>query len=243
MECCLCKAPGKYKCPECGYRTCSADCVKNHKIVYGCTGVAKPLKFIPLKEFTDTKLQKDMNFLMDIVRVSDQSYKFVTKISRSDNRKRFNFLMNECRNRGIALKIMPKAMNRHLRNTSLYDKAEKVLIWHIEWCFLKGSEQITCETTENTENQPLGELLEKALESFRKIPAFVLHYSSEVLSPQSLFYLISKKKSQNTAKNCYKELDHSMTLKELLPDLSNLSAVVEFPTLYIIPSTYAVTTI
>ena len=85
MECCVCKLQSKYKCPECSYRTCSAECVKSHKLIFGCSGVAKPLKYIPVKDFTDSKLRKDMNFLMDIVRASDHSYKFVTKISRWKN--------------------------------------------------------------------------------------------------------------------------------------------------------------
>ena len=233
MECCICKKDSKYKCPECGFRTCSADCVKSHKIVYGCSGVSKPLKFIPLKEFSDGKMRKDMNYLMNIVRVSDQSYKLVTKLSRADNRKRFNFLANECRSRRISLKLMPKAMARHIHNTSLYDKFEKTLIWRIEWKLLTGSDAILCEISENSENLSLGQLLQTALTDFRKIPAFVLSYSAEESISSRVFWLISKTKEQAGVQELYKELDTSKTLREILPELSELTPIVEYPTLYI----------
>ena len=174
-----------------------------------------------------------MNFLMDIVRASDHSYKFVTKISRNDNRKRFILLINECRARGISLRIMPKAMARHTQNSSLFDKAGKLLLWHIEWKLMTNTEPITCNTSENSENLTIGELLNKALEDFRKIPAFVLQFTEEDISQIRVFWLLTKKKSQNSIKDIYKELNISKTLKEILPELSNINPIIEYPCLYI----------
>jgi hypothetical protein len=210
------------------------QCVKDHKELYGCTGISKPLKFIPLKEFTDSNLRKDMNFLMDIIRVSGQSYKLVTKLSRADNRKRFNFLVSECRNRGIEIKIMPKAMTRHLRNTSLYDKNEKIIVWHLEWRIRVKDSEIECETSGNIEDWCIKDLLSRALESFKKIPAFVLNFPGQNLENFKVLWLVGKEKSENEPKEVFKEINTTKSLREILPGLSNITPITEFPCFYII---------
>lgn len=233
MECCICQKPSKYKCPECSFRSCSADCVKAHKIVYGCTGIPKPLKFIPLKDFTENKLRKDMNFLMNIIHDSDKSYKMVTKLSRNDSRKRFSYLITECKNKKINLRLMPKAMKRHQQNSSLYDKSEHVIIWHIEWKFGFGSKEIVCETSGNKENVMMKDLVKEALESFRKIPVYVMDYNEVIVDELRVFYLIGKKKVRENVKCLFMEVDKGRCLDGTLPELSDMAEIVEFPTFYL----------
>ena len=236
MDCCICNSLSKYKCPQCQYRTCSLSCVKAHKLVYGCSGISKPLKYIPIEEFTDNKLKKDMNFLMEIIRETGQSYKLVSKLSRSDNRKRFNFLLNECRSRGILIKTMPKAMTRHLHNTSMYDKVQKVIFWHIEWKIYKNDE-ILCEIEENSENSSIEELLTKAFLKFKTMAGFVLKFGSEKLESFRVLWLVDKEKLNDEIVENFKEVNLAGTLKEILPSLCDGNPIIEFPTFYLATST------
>ena len=52
---------------------------------------------------------------------------------------------------------------------------------------MTNTEPITCNTSENSENLTIGELLNKALEDFRKIPAFVLQFTEEDISQIRVF--------------------------------------------------------
>lgn len=232
MECCICKLPSKYKCPECSFRTCSATCVKSHKFVYGCSGVSKPLKFIPAKDFTENNLQKDMNFLLDIARVSNQSFKLVTKLSRSDNRKRFAFLSSECRSQGIHLRLMPKAMSRHQINTSLFDKSEKVILWHIEWVLHSKSGLLKVETSGNRDDVPIAELISSAFLKLKELPLYILDHGSDSKSFY-IYFEAGKVLIQESGRSNFLELNSTNTLRELLPYLSSRSEIIEFPTFHL----------
>lgn len=234
MECCICKNPGKYKCPECSFRTCSLPCVKNHKFVYGCSGVSKPLKYIPVSNFTESNLRKDMNFLLDIARESDHSFKLVTKLSRTDNRKRFIFLINECRSAKIQLKIMPKSMSRHANNTSLFDKVEKVIIWRIEWKVIVGEKTgICCEVNGNRDDWTVGEVLRKGEKELKEVPKFVLEFGGQGVEGFEVYYVVGKILDQGEGRPVYERVDQGLRLREALIGLSSQEAVVEYPTFYI----------
>ena len=235
MECCICKQPSKYTCPECSFKTCSLSCVKNHKFIYGCSGVSKPLKFVPVNELNENHLRKDMNFLLDIARVSDQSFKTVTKLSRFDNRKRFSFLTNECRAQGILLKLMPKSMSRHLSNTSLYDKSEKSILWQIEWKLNYNTSTISCQTTNNRDDSPIAELLSVAISKFKEDPLYVLEFGDKG-GNFMVYFQTGRIKVNKSAQSQYIKLDESNTLKNLLPFLSQQAEIIEFPTLHLFES-------
>jgi hypothetical protein len=206
--------------------------VKNHKFVYGCSGVSKPLKFIPAKDFTENNLQKDMNFLLDIARVSNQSFKLVTKLSRSDNRKRFFFLTSECRSQGIHLRLMPKAMSRHQQNTSLFDKSEKVILWHIEWVLHSKSGLLRCETSGNRDDLPLSSHLLSVSSKLKEQPLYILDNGSDLKSFH-IYFETGKTLVQSSGQSNFLQLNSSNTLKELLPFLSSKAEIIEFPTFHL----------
>lgn len=60
----------KYKCPACGVKTCSIDCVKRHKRQTECTGLADQSKFIPKKTLAEDEshINRDYNFLLNVGR-------------------------------------------------------------------------------------------------------------------------------------------------------------------------------
>lgn len=60
-------ATAKYRCPGCERRTCSAPCVAEHKVRFGCTGKRARTEFVaPLRAFRDHILHRDFNLLEDV---------------------------------------------------------------------------------------------------------------------------------------------------------------------------------
>ncbi|KAH7830314.1 uncharacterized protein MONOS_6373 [Monocercomonoides exilis] len=57
------KQEWKYKCPECGVRTCCVECVKKHKEQSGCTGKRQPQQFVRLSEMNVQTMVSDLHFL------------------------------------------------------------------------------------------------------------------------------------------------------------------------------------
>ncbi|RKP06458.1 hypothetical protein THASP1DRAFT_10426, partial [Thamnocephalis sphaerospora] len=43
--------PFKYRCPRCGWRTCSLPCSRTHKQATGCSGQRDRTKYVPMKQF------------------------------------------------------------------------------------------------------------------------------------------------------------------------------------------------
>ncbi|KAL1840925.1 hypothetical protein VTJ49DRAFT_7623 [Mycothermus thermophilus] len=61
--------PPKYKCPRCGARTCSVQCVQKHKARADCNGQRNPAAYVPLNRLkTDAGIDHDYNFLASIER-------------------------------------------------------------------------------------------------------------------------------------------------------------------------------
>lgn len=56
-RCLICnKSSAKYRCPRCAARTCSVDCVKEHKTQQNCSGVRDKTAFVGIKQFNDGTL-------------------------------------------------------------------------------------------------------------------------------------------------------------------------------------------
>ncbi|KAL2265236.1 hypothetical protein VTJ83DRAFT_6336 [Remersonia thermophila] len=66
--------PPKYKCPRCGARTCSVQCVQKHKARADCNGQRNPAAYVPLNRLkTDAGIDHDYNFLASIERARQQA--------------------------------------------------------------------------------------------------------------------------------------------------------------------------
>src|SRR4051812_16488298 len=55
----------KYKCPKCLVKTCSVQCVKNHKIKNNCDG--KKGKFSISKTINEDDIKRDMSYLNETI--------------------------------------------------------------------------------------------------------------------------------------------------------------------------------
>lgn len=60
----------KYTCPACKAQTCSATCVKRHKLHSECSGLPDPSKFVPNKDLESNSalVNRDYNYLLTLER-------------------------------------------------------------------------------------------------------------------------------------------------------------------------------
>ena len=233
-SCRICHKPAKYKCPACSMKSCSSACVKTHKRLFGCTGYENKSKFVPMQEYDQATMQSDMSFLMNIVQDADQAHRKVTKLSRFDNRKRFSFLLDECKRRNFFIRLLPKAMVKHQRNTSLFNKFEKILYWHSEWKFLTSKNfTISHDIHPLNENHTLNQLLLQALEEFHKLPEFVHELSSSEDSHFVTLWHTHNEKEDGVVQKVYSIIQPGMTLREILERQNTQpNPIVEYPTIY-----------
>lgn len=56
-RCCICSSENvKYRCPSCGFRSCSLSCVNQHKKKDVCDGKRKRIPYAKMEEFTQKHL-------------------------------------------------------------------------------------------------------------------------------------------------------------------------------------------
>lgn len=240
LSCIICKEPSKYKCPGCLKQTCSLKCVNSHKTNYNCSGMPDKTKFEPVKELDTTSMHRDMNFLTEIIRGSDRAHKVITKLSRHDNRKRFTLLQNECRQRSIQIRILPKAMSKHINNSTVYMKSEGIIYWHLEWIFLSNNKEIPVQSSNNADEDVLSTHLSKALEIYNAMPEFVYEMSKSPGKDFMVLWNTNKKKVQGKGEKVFQRLDSTKKLNEIIQDFSQkYSPIVEYPTLYLTTHDFA----
>lgn len=158
-NCFIClEKESKYTCPACGTKTCSAECVKRHKLRSECSGEVDPAKFVPRKEISDNPslVNRDYNYLLNFERKINLGMTDVklnarlmfkrqpgnTKRQRLDDstdgrirmvNKRYNS-PNYCIKRDNVLVInLPQGMTRATQNKSGYDKKAGTYAWTVEW--------------------------------------------------------------------------------------------------------------
>jgi hypothetical protein len=83
--CCVCKAEPKYRCPGCSRRTCSLECVKQHKSTFACSGARARSKFAAsVREFNDNTILSDYYLMEDAARLVGVS----GRVGRAEKRRR-----------------------------------------------------------------------------------------------------------------------------------------------------------
>lgn len=213
--CNICKEnPWKYKCPQCGRRTCSLECSKQHKLLFDCQGKIQVTAFVDRKTLTSTPhaLNRDYAFLQKINRrleltgQDDESH-MVTRLS-SGKRKRYS--QSKIVKNGVNISCLPPGMQRAKRNKSGWNPKRKKFIWTIEYRdFTRPDRPLT--TKDVTDDTVIKSALDLPSESKAKV---WLHYKSQ----GSTNYVL--------------EVDHE---KELSSQLLG-KTVVEYPTFIITES-------
>jgi len=141
QDCDICGERGKYNCPRCDTRSCSVQCVKQHKNLSGCDGQRKKVKYIPLKEFSELDLVQDFRILENATTTVDKCRR--DKLKRSTRQsvdgfcaprvsKAIKKLQYESQRFGTKVKILPPHFVKRKNNSSHFDFKTKSLYWDID---------------------------------------------------------------------------------------------------------------
>ncbi|ODV75058.1 Bcd1p CYBJADRAFT_124687, partial [Cyberlindnera jadinii NRRL Y-1542] len=137
-EICL-ENEAKYRCPQCGRRTCSVACVRAHKEQSQCSGTVDNTSFVKRSEFLENShlIQRDYNFLTNLdralsVKRQDSRQNRALKRQRTNGNAQGNHQQVQMK-RGVRVKYLPKGMQRSNQNKSSWDKKKETYVWTVEF--------------------------------------------------------------------------------------------------------------
>lgn len=134
MNCSTCGNPSKYTCPACRLRSCSAECVKQHKQKTNCSGQIDPTSFLSKDQLlTATGLDRDYNFLQKISRE--------ISVHKDDAHKTRVFKPRDQFRAGVRVRAMGRGMSRVSKNKSRWNNDEKSFEWTVEFITRNGERQ------------------------------------------------------------------------------------------------------
>lgn len=220
----------KYKCPKCGTKTCSLECVKKHKTQSQCDGVIDNAKFVKRSEFKENEnlVHRDYNFLMKMNRTIEVSKNDVRSKNKKilsnyhNNNKRFqrDSASNNYESivkRGVKIRKLPRGMQRNNMNKSGWDQKKDTYVWTIEWILIDnetGSELAKHFSFRVPEGTKLEEAIHQTIkEKVGEVPMFC--FLKKIDTPASNPQFIP--------------LDNEHLLADVLRD----QTVIEFPTILV----------
>ena len=125
MLCQVCgQAPAKYTCPKCKLKTCSLNCVKQHKEGGKCDGMKPKTVFVPAAEMDADMLAKDCHFL-DQINLSKERMKDLTE-RMPTAKKKPSRLKKACAERGITMRYLPRASSRARENQTRLCQSQEI---------------------------------------------------------------------------------------------------------------------
>jgi len=138
--CAVCnKRPFKYCCPRCDRKTCSLDCVKQHKETTGCTGKRDRTAFVGRGDLDERSLMSDYKFLEQVKLAEDVAKRAKPPAPRAELPHFLQSLVHQARRRGAQLHLLSPGMERRRSNTTRYDNKTQIVSWRIEWNFVGAS--------------------------------------------------------------------------------------------------------
>ncbi|CAD5123048.1 DgyrCDS11429 [Dimorphilus gyrociliatus] len=111
----------KYTCPKCSVRTCSLECVKQHKKAVDCDGKRDKTAYLSLDKFNDNVLYSDYYFLEDVNRAVENSERGPRHSNRLKLPEKRERLCKNAKKIGVTLEFLPKGMAKNRRNKSFYN--------------------------------------------------------------------------------------------------------------------------
>ncbi|KAH7618989.1 putative Box C/D snoRNA protein 1 [Nannochloris sp. 'desiccata'] len=129
----------KYCCPRCDQKTCSLDCVKQHKETTGCSGKRDRTAFVGRGDLDERSLMSDYKFLEQVKLAEDVAKRAKPPAPRAELPHFLQSLVHQARRRGVQLHLLSPGMERRRSNTTRYDNKAQIVSWRIEWNFVGAS--------------------------------------------------------------------------------------------------------
>ncbi|XP_062511110.1 box C/D snoRNA protein 1-like [Corticium candelabrum] len=238
MSCSVCgKSDVKYRCPGCNRRTCSLQCVRDHKERWSCDGRRNKTKYISIGKYSDKELLSDYRFLEETSRLADRasrdnrSFKAEQRWRRRQPAK-LSLLERQARRQSILLQRLPKEFSKRQANTSFYVYKTKSILWRIEWKFPHMN--VSFVDGRLSEKCVLGQALGKYIDPKHGDP--LIRHRLKLYSQPNEVCVVMRVERCSVDQARYHLLDKTATIN------SNLQhkCIVEFPTFVVLlPSEFA----
>ncbi|KAI8112512.1 hypothetical protein M9434_003835 [Picochlorum sp. BPE23] len=125
----------KYTCPGCERKTCSLECVQEHKKQYSCTGKRDRTSFVKREDLSHKTLISDYKLLEEVERIDDVAKRSQPPVPRRQLPAYLKSLVYQATCRGVDLRLVAPGMKKRKDNTTRYDGRSQTLSWRIEWRF------------------------------------------------------------------------------------------------------------
>eukprot|EP00759_Apiculatamorpha_spiralis_P030542 PhF_6_TR32181/c0_g1_i1/m.47770 len=176
QNCGRCGNTAQYTCPKCEFRSCSLECVRQHKSESGCPGVRLASEWVPLPSFNTCHIRRDYTFLEDVRRVIDNNHRAVPAQLRFNHKvlpPPLYALSKGARAHGVVLQIMSEGMHKRKTNTSRYNPRYDTITWKIEFNLHHPDGTIEKISTDwGNERFKLGELFQRSWEKNPELKSF-----------------------------------------------------------------------
>jgi len=134
----------KYTCPKCFIKTCSVNCVKNHKKRFKCNGIRDKFKKISKNtDYNEKVFFRDMKYLSNTINEINTSNKIIYNLNENidnNNNKIFKNFKRICKKfRNINYFKSPNIFEISKLNKNYCDSTNKKIYWTIKLNFIENN--------------------------------------------------------------------------------------------------------
>ncbi|KRZ12562.1 Box C/D snoRNA protein 1 [Trichinella zimbabwensis] len=232
-HCDICKKNARYCCPACQARSCSLECVKKHKKLINCDGLACRTRFVPMQNYSTVNFMQDFNILMEAAGKYDHFRETMASYYKKHNAQQDRNLQFNCRSNGILLVRLPHYCYKNLRNKSFYNKRADTSFWSVEFIFHFNNNPVSVICDKIPNSLSLLTLLKnlfkpKPNSEFAEQSTLLNNYAN-IINLNDLRCFFKVEQNWWTKDDRYYAVDMNSSLIEILKD----KIVVEFPTFHI----------
>jgi len=225
-EVCL-EEVSKYTCPCCAMRTCSLDCVVDHKKKTGCSGQRDKASFVPRTEMNNIHLLNDYRLLEEAARIADNARRD-KKSKKPWMERRVGMMRKHVGKSGVTWHCMEWGMKRHKENRSRYNYHEGMLEWTVKLVFVDVVKEVSEYYLENV---VLKDVLGAYTDEGKVLPENKITFSVYTHRDHD-FRVFFRNEFDNGENLRYTEVDIEKTIRDCLYNKS----VLEYPEFHVVLS-------
>lgn len=215
----------KYTCPGCSMKTCSLDCVMEHKKTTGCSGQRNKTSFVARTEFDNIHLLNDYRLLEEVARIADNA-KRDTKAKKPWVQKRITILQKHSQKAGVSWYAMEKGMKRAKENRTRYIFKEESIQWTIKLVFVDIEKEFFEQCFDR---DILKTVLQKYINKEKILPEYKIPFSQYIQDEALKVSVFFRNEFEPGDNSRYTLVDHEKPLKDCLHGKS----VLEYPEFHI----------
>jgi len=224
-EVCL-EEVSKYTCPCCSMRTCSLDCVLDHKQKTGCSGQRDKASFVPRTELNNIHLLNDYRLLEEAARIADNARR-----DKKSNKPWVEHWVGQFRRHvhkaGITWHCMEWGMKRHKENRSRFNRSKQMIQWTVKLVFVDILKEVSEYCLEDV---VLKDVIGNYTDKDKIIPENKITFSAYIERDHDVKVFFRNEFDSGEENLRYTEVDVQKTILDCLYQKS----VLEYPEFHIV---------